>query len=211
MPTIVLKSLSCPQHSELLLLLQHHLIRLAPQNALPTLRFPAFPPRHPSCFPPAQRILLRARDGGQVILTLLIKLIHDQLTSVSLNLGGWMRALEMETRRVRLPSMRTGLSVTMRTVYACLCSDGALSTDGDTCSASSARIFTPSSYSIRLQAPSHLTSHPAQRICVDGRCWCTCERFYIAQAWPPQFGRHRGDGSDCCQRDGVEPRWDDRD
>ena len=45
MPTVVLKSFSCPQHSELLLLLQHHLIRLDPQNALPALRFPSTAPK----------------------------------------------------------------------------------------------------------------------------------------------------------------------
>ena len=65
MPVLVLKSLSSSRHSELLLLLQHHLFPPAPQNALRTLRFPAFPPRHLCCLSLAQAILLQARDGGQ--------------------------------------------------------------------------------------------------------------------------------------------------
>ena len=37
----------------------------APQDALRALRFPACPPRHPSCLPLAQAILLQARDRGR--------------------------------------------------------------------------------------------------------------------------------------------------
>ena len=47
---------------------------------------------------------------------------------------------------------------------------GALATDGDTSSASSARVFRPSSYHPQAPGPGHLTSHPARRICVDALC-----------------------------------------
>jgi hypothetical protein len=62
---------------------------------------------------------------------------------------------------------------------------------------------------IRPQAPGHLTSRPARRLCADSRYGCTCERLSIAPSWPPQFGQSRGDGGDGHLREGVERRWDD--
>jgi hypothetical protein len=45
----------------------------------------------------------------------------------------------------------------------------------------------PSPFSIRPQAPGHLTFHPARRLCVDARCGYTCgrlsNRFIATTAW----------------------------
>ena len=65
--------------------------RLAPQNALRALRFPACPPRHPSCPPLAQAVLLRARGGRRSQPQILIKQASNSLAvsiPVSLSLGG---------------------------------------------------------------------------------------------------------------------------
>jgi hypothetical protein len=80
----------------------------------------------------------------------------------------------------------------------------ALATDGDTGSASSTRVFT-----LLISALKRLTFRPAQRLCADARCGCTCGRLSIAPSWPARLGQRRGYGGDGCQHDGVGRRWDD--
>jgi hypothetical protein len=73
-PSAVINLLLCSQHSEPLLLLQHHLFSLF-FKTLSELHFPACPLRYPCCLPLARAILLQARDGGQVILISFINLL----------------------------------------------------------------------------------------------------------------------------------------
>jgi Guanine nucleotide exchange factor in Golgi transport N-terminal len=98
MPTVALKSLSCSQYSELLLLLQHYLFPLL----LKTLS------EH-SAFPLALRgtrivlLLLKQfsfelKTEAEVIPTLLIKVIIGE-TDAGESRPGWMRVLVMEIMR----------------------------------------------------------------------------------------------------------------
>jgi hypothetical protein len=99
MPTVVLKSLSCSEHSE------HPLHANPASSPCSSIRSPsaplsACPLRYPCCLPLAQAILLQARDGG--ILSLLIKLIRGE-NDAGEPRPGWMRVLDH--MRVRLPSI----------------------------------------------------------------------------------------------------------
>jgi hypothetical protein len=98
MPAVVLKSLSCSQHSELLTLLQYHLSPLL----LKTLS-------EPSAFPLALRgtrivfllfeqVSSEVETEAEVTITLLIKLISGE-TDAGEPRPGWMRVLAMEIMR----------------------------------------------------------------------------------------------------------------
>ncbi|KAI0271243.1 hypothetical protein BGY98DRAFT_1189635 [Russula aff. rugulosa BPL654] len=129
---------------------------LTPQNAVRAIRLPACPPRHLNCHPPAQATVLQAssrRRQAETILTLLIKLIHDETDTGE---PRWMRVLAME---IMLCSDLCSDAEFMRSVWQRF---DALATDSDTRSASSARAVvapSPSSYPPALK---HLvTSRPA--------------------------------------------------
>jgi hypothetical protein len=162
MPAVVLKSLSCSQHSELLTLLQHHLSPLLLKMLSERSAFPLALRGTRIVFLLLKQFSPEVETEAEIILTLLIKLISGE-TGAGEPLA-WVDegARDGDHARVRLSSIphlwHTGLLTTTRfSIRTCrLCSDGgfmrsvwqrydALATDGDTGSASSAA-SSPSSY-----------------------------------------------------------------
>ena len=100
MSAAVLKSLSCSQHSELVLLLQHYLFPLLLKTLFECSAFPLALRGTRVVF---LRLLLKQFSSeleaeAEVILTLLIKLISGE-TDTCKPQPGWMRVLAMEIMR----------------------------------------------------------------------------------------------------------------
>ncbi|KAF8496000.1 hypothetical protein F5888DRAFT_1708473 [Russula emetica] len=92
MPTVVLKSLSCSQHSELLLLLQHHLFPLLLKTFFERSAFPLALRGARAVFLLLKQFSSELETEAEVTvtLTLLIKLISGE-TDAGEPRPGWMR------------------------------------------------------------------------------------------------------------------------
>jgi len=133
MPAVVLKSLPCSQHSELLLLLQHHLFPLLLKALSERPAFPLALRGARVVFLLLKQFSSKLETEAKVFLTLLIKLIIGE-TDTGEPRPGWMGVLAMEIMRGLCSDAEF-----MRNVWQRY---DALATDGDTGSASSARVFT---------------------------------------------------------------------
>jgi hypothetical protein len=98
MPAVVLKSLSCSQHSELLLLLRHHLFPLLFKTLSERSAFPLALRATRVVFLLLKQFSSKLETEAEVILTLLIKLISGE-TDTGEPRPGWMRVLAMEIMR----------------------------------------------------------------------------------------------------------------
>jgi hypothetical protein len=97
MPAVVLESLSCSQHSELLILSQHHISPLL-LKTLPSSAFPLALRDTCIVFLLLKQFSSKLETEAEVILTLLIKLIGGETDAGELR-PGWMRVLPMEIMR----------------------------------------------------------------------------------------------------------------
>jgi hypothetical protein len=190
MPAVVVKFFSCSQHSETLLLLQHHLLNTSSQNSLRALRFPACPPRHSGCLSSCSSNSLPSSRRRSTSSS------HYSSNSLAARLMAWVDegTRDGDHAWVRLPLhliSRTPIYWWARdpiSVYT-VCVQAlqqyqvhvqvwqdALATDGDIGGASSACVFT-------LPCPPSSTSSPhvppCSVSCTDVRCGCTRERLSI--------------------------------
>ena len=98
MSPVVLKSLLCSQHSELLILLQHHLFPLLLKTLSERSAFPLALRGTRVVFLLLKQFSSKLETEAEVILTLLIKLISGE-TDAGEPRPGWMRVLAMEIMR----------------------------------------------------------------------------------------------------------------
>jgi hypothetical protein len=94
-PAVVLKSLSCSQHSELLLLLQHHLFPLLLKTLSERSAFPFGLRGTRVVFLLLKQFSSELETGAKVILALLVRLISGE-TDAGEPQPGWMRVLAIE-------------------------------------------------------------------------------------------------------------------
>jgi hypothetical protein len=95
MPAVVLKSLLCSQHSELILLLQHHPFPLLLKTLSEWSAFPLALRGTCIVFLLLKQVSYELETEGEVNLTLLTKLISGE-TGTGDTQPGWMKVLAME-------------------------------------------------------------------------------------------------------------------
>jgi hypothetical protein len=159
---------------------------------------------------------------AKVILTLLIKLIGGK-TDAGGPRPGWMRVLGMEIMRGKAPLYTSFLAhwltgehailymyIYMQALRRCrvhapfLAALHPLATDGDTSSASSARVFTLLISALKRLITSRLVLLGVS-VQMHGGVPVTGSQFHLHSHFSLDSA---ADGDDGCQRDGVERRWD---